>query len=172
MGRRSICRKSSPSFAAEWYKHGCSSKGSNAQKNPRSRRGSNLEIGFERRGLMLRRYCIRAVQQRLLGVCPCSVTACYELRSPLPAWVSGVAESVLCGAGAAIGLKLDLCRRDGGRMVVSAFGRDKKWRGAPGAVSGTPRVRFKTITPKTIKENSVARIAFDAYRRLTYARTC
>ena len=79
---------------------------------------------------MLRRYCIRGVLQRLLGVCPCSVTACYEPRSPLPAWVSVVAESVLCGAGAAIGPQLDLCRRDGGRMVVSAFGRDEKMAGS------------------------------------------
>ena len=38
---------------------------------------------------MLRRYCIRGVLQRLLGVCPCSVTACYEQFNPHAVWVSG-----------------------------------------------------------------------------------
>ena len=121
---------------------------------------------------MLRRYCIRGVLQRLLGVCPCSVTACYELRSPLPAWVSGVAESVLCGAGAATGGSWIYAEEMVAEWLSLRSAGMKKWRGAPGAVSGTPRVRFKTITPKTIKENSVARIAFDAYRRLTCTQTC
>ena len=76
---RAARRSGISTVAARWQQH--------KQKNPRSRRGSNLEFGFERRGLMLRRYCIRGVLQRLLGVCPCSVTACYELRSTLTAWV-------------------------------------------------------------------------------------
>ena len=38
---------------------------------------------------MLRRYFIQGAPQRLFGVCPCSVTACYEQFNPHAVWVSG-----------------------------------------------------------------------------------
>ena len=79
---------------------------------------------------MLRRYFIQGAPQRLLGVCPCAVTACYEQFNPHAVWVSGGGARVVGRGGAGVGLKVRLCRRDGGRMAVSALGRDEKMAGS------------------------------------------